>query len=207
MLLTTTELAGRLGLSKGRISQYVSEGKLEGCYQGENRNRRFDLDKVAKALGKRLDQGQLMGNGSATRAALKDLDADGGEAPKARSDLRDGSELPKNDDDRYQLARTQLAEEQARRMRRQNAVEDGTYVLASEARLATERLLAQEISEFEQVLRDGARQVADELGVDFKSARAILIRKWRDHREKRSARLVEEAGKAGLSEAEREADI
>ena len=52
--LNTTELAARLAVSKARVSQYVSEGKLDGCYVGEGRARRFDLDKVATALGRRL---------------------------------------------------------------------------------------------------------------------------------------------------------
>jgi len=69
--LSSSELAATLKVSKARVSQYVSERKLEGCYSGEGRARRFDLAKVAVALGRTLDPGQMMGNGAATKSALR----------------------------------------------------------------------------------------------------------------------------------------
>ena len=68
--VTASALAIKLGVSRGRISQFVREGKLAECFTGVGRNRRFDLEKSACALGHRLDAGQLMGNGAGTRAAL-----------------------------------------------------------------------------------------------------------------------------------------
>ena len=144
--LTATALAEQLNVSKGRVSQYVSEGKLDGCFEGAGRQRRFDLGKVAKALGKRLDQGQLMGNGSATQKALDEIDEGNSARPVLRSGAGAGAGagaemLPEGDDGRYKMARTLKAEEEARRIRRQNAVDDGTYVLASEVALQTRRLV------------------------------------------------------------------
>ncbi|SER50073.1 hypothetical protein SAMN04490244_101277 [Tranquillimonas rosea] len=212
-MLSTTELATRLGVSKGRVSQYVSAGKLDGCYQGKGRARRFDLAKVGEALGKRLDQGQLMGNGSETRAALRTLapeDEGATPAPAAPNAPPTGlgaSELPRGDSDRYNMARTQKAEEEARKLRRQNAEANGQYVLASTAALQARRQISQEIAEFESVMRDAARRVADELGVDFKSTRAILLEAWRAHREHRAETLTERSASAALGDDEAEEDI
>lgn len=212
-LLSSTDLAKTLGVSKGRVSQYVSAGKLAGCFSGDGTARRFDLDKVCAALGRTLHPGQMMGNGAETRKALHALklgvpEAEEAEEPKRAAPApRDGAELPPSDSARYELARTLKAEEEARRLRRMNAEAEGTYVLASEVRQQTAKLMAQEIAEFEAVLRDGSRRVADQLGVDFKRVRQILVDEWRGHRGKRTDQLVAQAGEGNLTEAEVREDI
>lgn len=200
--LSTTELANRLNLSKGRISQYVSEGKLDGCYQGEGRARRFDLDKVTTALGRKLDKGQMLGNGLATRRAIRSLQSDQPEFPAPRREGR----LPEGDPDELEIVKLAKANEELRRLRRDNAVADGAYVLASEVERETAKAIRAEIARFETLLRDGARAIADQLGVDFKAARKILTDLFRAHRSGRVDQLVGEAA-AALTAAEAEADI
>lgn len=207
-MITASQLAQELGVSGARVSQYVSEGKLDGCFVGQGRQRRFDLAKCADALGKRLDPGQMMGNGAHTRAALREIAADDPRPAKTRRSTGAGAEeLTPNDPDRYELARTQKAEEEARKLRRQNAEAEGLYVLASEAAQQASRLIAQEVSEFETVLRDGSRKIADKLGVDFKTARQLLVETWREHRAKRSEALAQQASAARLTDEERDQDI
>ncbi|MDP3960295.1 MAG: hypothetical protein Q8Q26_09620 [Pseudorhodobacter sp.] len=208
-MLKAVELADKLGLSSARISQYVSEGKLSGCYSGEGRARRFDPSAVAKALGRRLDVAQMLGNGAETRRALAAMQDHGQEASRQAPKPRqiDGGELIEKDPDRYELARTQKTEEEARKLRRLNAEAEGTFLLASEVERQIARQMAQEVAEFETVLRDGARRVADKLGVDFKTARQIMVDTWRSHRVGRSQQVAVEAGSAGLTEAERDEDI
>lgn len=215
--LNSTALAQQLSVTKARISQYVAEGKLTGCYVGDGRARRFDLDAVLAALGKKLDKGQMMGNGAGTRrvmAALKarELGEDEDPAPempkaKARPTQVEGAELDPQDPDRYELARTLKVEQEARRLLRNNAVEEGTLLLASEVSRQTARLVAQEVAQFENVLREGARSVADRLGVDYKTVRQILLVTWRDHRANRADALDSDATSAERTQAEVEADI
>jgi hypothetical protein len=211
-MMNSTQLASTLGVSKARVSQYVSEGKLAGCYTGEGRSRRFDLAKCAEALGKRLDPGQLMGNGAATKAALTKIQTDDTPTAKTLTEPRrpsgSGAEsIIGPDPDRYELARIQKAEEEARKLRRQNAEAEGHYVLASEAAQMTTKLIAQEVAEFETVLRDGARVVADKLGVDFKTVRQIMVETWRGHRAGRAEALTAQADAAQLTDAEAEENI
>lgn len=221
-MLSGVELARELKVSGARVSQYVSEGKLTGCYQGDGRARRFDLEKVAAALGKRLDPGQMMGNGAQTKLALAAIgrpagDAhallpveDDGEGDLPAAPQRQGAgatELPRHDADRYELARTQKAEEEARRLRRLNAEAEGRYVLAAEVGQSVARLIGQEIAEIETVLRDGARRIADQMGVDFKAVRAILTQTWREHRATRVGQLEMQAGGAVLSPVEQAENI
>lgn len=207
--LSASELAATLGLSKARISQLVGSGKLDGCWRGEGRLRRFDLAAAAEALGRRLDQAQMLGNGAATKRAIAAIQSgakpDAGDASTEHG--AGATVLPASDAGRYELARAQKAEEETRRLRRQNALEEGTYVLASEVELVTARLLAQEVAGFETALREGARAIADRLGVDFKAARQILIDVWRAHRAGRDEALTQHAAEADLSPAEKAGDI
>ncbi|MBU2962742.1 hypothetical protein KO516_18295 [Citreicella sp. C3M06] len=203
--VTTTELAGKLNLSKGRISQMVSKGQLAGCYDGDGRARRFDLSKVAEKLSGRLDPGQLMGNGSQTKRALRDIAA-GRDEPEPKRPA-ESSQLTRQDPDRYELARTQKVEEEARRLRRQNAEDAGRFVLASSVEAQVRRQMAKEVAQFETMLRDGARRVADELGVDYLQVRRCLLDVWRAHRGQRSDGLAEEAAAAAMSDDERDADF
>jgi excisionase family DNA binding protein len=207
--LTATELAKQLDLSKGRISQLVHDGRLDGCYSGDGRARRFDLAAVTEALQRKLDPGQMLGNGAATRrrmAAVSEVsdDDDADEAPRP---VRSGEALPPRDPDRYELARTQKAEEEARRLRRANAEAEHTMVLATAVHRQVARQIGQEIAEFETVLRESARRIADRLGVDYRTARQIMVETWREHRGSRSSALVDVAAAANLDDEETEADF
>ena len=209
MQLTASELADKIGLSKGRITQLVTSGKLAGCFVGEGRGRRFDLDKSVRALKGGLDRAQMLGNGAETKRRLGELSqgaSDFDDRPRA-SAPRSDSPLKADDSDRYELARAAKAEEDLRAMRLRNGREEGLYVYASEVERQVASMLAQEIAEFETVLRDGARAVADKLGVDFKAARKIMIDQWREHRAKRSTQLAVEADAADLLPVEEENDI
>lgn len=219
-LLSSSELADALGVTRARVSQLVAEGKLAGCFAGDGRARRFDLEKVAVTLNRVLDRGQMMGNGAGTRRALRDLMATEDEdeagaqaeavpapAQAPRRAVQSDGPLPAGDPDRYELARTQKAEEEARKLRRQNEEAEGAYVLASEAAMQVSRLMAREIGGFEAVLQAGARAVADRLGVDYREARTILTECWREHRARRAGELGAEAAQAAMSADERAQDI
>ncbi|MGY6705912.1 hypothetical protein [Roseinatronobacter sp.] len=207
--LSTTELAREMNLSKGRISQLVKDGRLDGCYRGDGRARRFDLSKAADALGQRLDPAQMLGNGAKTRQRLENVEQEVPTEDESSSSKGAAATLlsPK-DPTRYELARTQEIEEKARRARRQNESEEENWVLASEVASETARQIQLEIASIESsVLRTGARRLADELDVDFKLARAILTQVWREYRAQRTEQKAAEADAAHLSEAEEKANF
>lgn len=215
-LVSSSQLADVLQVTRTRVGQYVREGKLDGCFTGAGRARRFDLGKVATQLGRTLHPGQMLGNGAETRKTLATLklgqvgpDDEEEEAPRPtrKTEPRESGALAERDPDRYELARTQKAEEEARRLRRMNAEAEGTFVLASEVERQVARIMAQEIAEVEAVLRDGSRRVADKLGVDFKAVRQILMDQWRSHRATRTAALADQAEAAASSADERAEDI
>lgn len=204
-MINASELAGQLKVSRARISQYVSEGKLAGCYSGTGRARRFDPVKCVEALGRRLDAGQMAGNGTTTRKAINLMRRSGAAddlpgpdaAPKGQA-----SELSPTDPDRMDLVKLQLAEEQLRKVRKQNAADEGIYVLASEVQLQVAGLLAQEIAEVEAMLREAAQKIADSLGQNNKVIRQILVTTWREHRAGRAETLSVQADSATMTDAE-----
>ncbi|SDX90098.1 hypothetical protein SAMN05444336_112107 [Albimonas donghaensis] len=193
-------LAKALDVSPGRISQYVREGKLDGCYAGEGRARRFDLAKCAEALGRTLDQGQLMGNGAGTARALRDL----ADLEPSDGEGRGAPAIPRSDPaaDRYQRARAEMAEMKATEGRLKLAELEGRYVLASQAELEIRRALAAEVAEFETVLRTAAQQVAAEHGLDAPTVRAVLVKAWREHRQRRADLAAAQAAGAEFADVE-----
>ena len=108
---------------------------------------------------------------------------------------------------RYELARTLNAEEAARKSRRENLLAEGSLVLAESAGREAARALSRELAQVEDLLRRGARVIADDLGVDFKAARKILLDLWRDHRTLRAEALGQKAAEADLDDSESEADF
>lgn len=212
-LLSSSELAKELRVSKGRVSQFVTAGKLQGCYSGDGRARRFDLEKVTEALGRRLDPGQMLGNGAGTKRVLATLQQGKVDPVIESPPAKEGREFPTgasllspSDPTGYELARAQMATEDARRKRRENLLAEGLYVLSSEVELQVARAIAQEIKEFKGVLRDGARKIADDLGVDFLKARQILVQTFRSHRAVRATALERQASSSEMTAAEMDAD-
>lgn len=201
--MNATQLADHLGVSKARISQYVAQGLLADCFEGEGRSRRFDPDRVRLALQRRLDPGQLLGNGAKTRQVLRQAVSD--PAPPAPRPPRAETVLTAADPDRYELARIQSAEEDARRKRRDNERDEGRWLLADEVQRQSARALTQEIAQFESALREMARAVADRMGLDYREVRAVMMTQWRAHRSTRAAELEQAAEGAGLTVAEIEA--
>lgn len=198
--LTATEIADRFQVSRARVSQWVSEGKLDGCFTGEGRARRFDPDAVADRLQRALDPGQMLGNGASTRRAIR-AEAAGTKTATGRTD----GPLAAADPDRYELARIQNAEEDARRKRRDNERDEGRWVLAAEVQRTTARMIGQEVAQFETVLREGARAVADRFGIDYREARAVLMDIWREHRVQRVAALTDATSSATMTAEEQAA--
>ncbi len=196
--INASQLASEFGVSKGAVSQWVSSGKLDGCFDGAGRQRRFDVSKCAVALNKNIDAGQRLGNAAKTLKPTQQ---------QSKPKLKESARIPADDPSVYEMARTQKAIEEARKLKRGNAEAEGLYVLASEVGRQVSKQIGQEVAEFETVMRDGARKVADQLGVDFKVVRKILVDQWRIHRKVRVKKLDAAAATAEMTDGERSENI
>lgn len=199
--VSSSELAIRLDVSKGRVSQWVTEGKLRGCFTGDGRARRFDLDAVLVALGRNLDTAQSLGNGRATLAAIGAI-AD----PELPDDLDDDG-LTNVNKARYDTARTMLIEERARAARYDNAQREGSLVLVSEVEAQVLAQIGLEMAQIESFLRAAAKDVASATGADARKVRAALTAAWRRHRGERAVASDTRVSGAKPSPAERVADF
>ncbi len=211
-LLSATELADMLQLSKGRISQLVGEGKLDGCWSGAGRARRFDPEAAAKALGKRLDPGQRLGNGASTQRAIAEFMATGaGPAPRPGADAPTSTPAaplrPAEQESEYEAARTAKVLEDVRMAKRRNAEAEGMFVLADEVARQVRRQIGQELAEVTTFIREVARLVADRHQLEFKAVRLIMMDQWRAHRGARAETAEEAASVADMAPAEIAADI
>lgn len=189
-------LARALNISRQRVSQLVAEGKLEGSYSGSGRDRRFDPVIAAKLLDIRLDAGQVMGNGAAAAGTRRELLMSGGNRETVtRRPVASAVHPDAEDDDaaRYQRARAEQAEIDTLLKRRRLAEEEGRWVRVSEVERATRTALAGELAQIEAMLRDAARRLADEMGVDYRAAKAVLVAEWRRHRAARRDDLAAQA--------------
>ncbi|WP_068312769.1 hypothetical protein [Polycladidibacter hongkongensis] len=74
------------GVSAGRVSQWISEGKISGeAIVGEGRSAQIDVAIAVRQLQARLDSGQMMGNGIGTR--LSSLSDAAAAKPSPETDL------------------------------------------------------------------------------------------------------------------------
>lgn len=207
---TTGDLARRLSVTPGRISQLVRDGSLSECYSGDGRARRFDPRLVAERLNRVLDPGQSLGNGADASRARQKILADGGERGIAGGQLIGDSALPEDDPDGYQLARTEKVQAEARRLKRQLALEEGTAVLREKVEAEIVRAMQSELANLETALRDTSRVIADRFGVDAAEVRAVLRDELRDYRRRRVGELSETSAAIeteGLPEDEAAHDV
>lgn len=206
MGLTTTELADKLCLSKGRISQLVKSGKLiEGHdFTGSGRQRRFNLNNCIDTLRHTLDVSQAVANGAKTTAQI---DAIASGPRKTSTQMPQDEDLPKQATARLNEIRVKRAELDLRRSLREEQVEEGRWVDVDEVRRATQKLIGQEVAETEAWLKDAARLIADKNGLNFKEVRADLRASWRKQRGDRADALKKAAADAEMSEREQQGNF
>jgi hypothetical protein len=211
------EFARLSNVSAGRVSQWISEGKLTGeALEGEGRSAKIRVPVAVQQLRGRLDMSQRFGlNGLSTR-----LDRDRREsaepsqasgAPPAREEADEGvvkldrpevSELPRafaappaqdSVEEKLKLQRLQQAELQTRRLIEQERVRQGLYVETQQARAETQRALGDLLKMFEGALPDFAGALAAEFNLPNRDVLHVLRGEFRRLRERAAVRAAEEA--------------
>lgn len=213
--LTRSELAAALGVDPTRISQLVTDGRLQGCYRGEGRARRFNLEKTAAVLNVRLDTSQQTGNGVHQLARRNMIGAASGQQfglPRpthsagpygALADMDEKLEIEPGGDAKAIVAAKRLAIElDVRRKLREEQLQTGRYVLAEEAERATRAAVAETIAAAERFLVAEARRTAQTVGADPRAAAAETRQRWREDRARQAEAFALMADAATPTEAE-----
>jgi len=173
------EFAVAVNLSKGRISQLIAEGKLDGAMVGEGRNARIDLDKGREALKLRLDPAQRLGNGAATNLA----------SPASAATAKETDTLD------LQLKQAKVAQLEAANAKQaeEALARRGIYVRAEHATAEAGKLAGLILQMFEGGLNDAAAEIAAHFKLPARDVTHLMRQRFRAVRANVSARLAQDA--------------
>ncbi|MDX0430474.1 hypothetical protein GOL30_04870 [Sinorhizobium medicae] len=193
-IMTKSAFAAHVGVSAGRISQYIAERKIFGdALEGEGRNAKIRASVAVEQLRKTLDPSQRFGaNGAATRSApvASELSFDGPEKPKAPV-------KPTVIADPFidEVAAEKLKQQKitTARMEREEALELGRYMLTDDARREMVKAVAEAFKVMEQAIPEMAKAIAAQFSMSTHDATHVLLKAFRDHRAKKARDFADAA--------------
>lgn len=178
------EFALMIGVSPGRVSQYISEGKIgPEDLVGTGQRARIKVNQAKEKLKLRLDPGQRLGNGLGTNLSTPKPDA-----PASESD-----EL----DRKIKQAKLETSEAQLRKLKEDENYRKGMYVLATDASAEAGRLAANLLQHFESGIVEMAIETAALHKLPQRDEIHRARTRFRELRVKISATLANDA--AGIS--------
>ncbi|WP_322887131.1 hypothetical protein U8C36_03070 [Sinorhizobium medicae] len=189
-IMTKSAFAAHVGVSAGRISQYIAERKIFGdALEGEGRNAKIRASVAVEQLRKTLDPSQRFGaNGAATRSAP---------APVASELSFDVPEKPTVIVDPFidEVAAEKLKQQKitTARMEREEALELGRYMLTDDARREMVKAVAEAFKVMEQAIPEMAKAIAAQFSVSTHDATHVLLKAFRDHRAKKARDFADAA--------------
>jgi predicted XRE-type DNA-binding protein len=201
------EFAALIGVSPGRVSQYLAEGKITAAaLEGVGRNARIIVEQAKSDLRLTLDVGQRLGNGIDTRldpSAPITAPAQGtaiGERPSGFVDA--GGTIPSaaagtltSSGIDYQIKQEKL--EQARRANRNAAINDardrGQLIETEASRAEMTRVAAALMDVFDGGLNDMASAVAAAFQLPQRDVKHLMRREFRKLREKAAEQMRKKA--------------
>jgi hypothetical protein len=168
-------------VTPGRVTQWITEGKIADCLVGEGRHAVIDVDKALEKLKLRIDPGQRTGNGLKTVLAPAKQDS----APPP-SEV-DGLDLS------LKRAKLEEAEARNRKLREEEQARRGIYVLAEHASAEAGKLASTILQMFEGGLTDVAAEIAATYKLPQRDVVHLMRRRFRDTRTQISASLANAA--------------
>lgn len=183
------DFAGIIGVSPGRISQYIADGKIFGdALVGEGRSARIHVERARSQLGKTLDPSQRFGaNGAGARRASIASEAPASEPAAGTPPVID----PVVD----AVAAERLKQQRltTARMEREEALAVGRYVLTDDARMAQTKAVVEAFKVMEVAIQEMAKAIAANHGVTHRDAVLTLQKAFRDTREKQARQFADMA--------------
>ncbi len=153
------EFARLIGVTPGRVSQYISEGKISGAaLVGEGRAARISVEEAKRQLGLKLDVGQRFGNGAATNLE-PELALEGDEEP-ARPARAAANPVRDPFAEQYQREKLESLQRKNRREAQEEFEQRGTYVRAADSQAALNGMAGALVTVFEAGLADIAQALA-----------------------------------------------
>ncbi|WP_265518956.1 hypothetical protein [Nitratireductor luteus] len=199
--MTKGDFARLIGVSPGRVSQYIAEGKIFGdALAGEGRGAKIVPDVARAQLVKTLEPTQrLGGNGAALRSVA--AAAEQSEPPA----LTKPTAEPVHDE----LAAERLKQQRMKtaQLERAEALEAGRYMLAEDARREMGRAVGEAFKIMDQGMREMSTALAAELGVNQREAHQVMIKAFRDVRAQAASGFRAEAAASPALVADQPDDL
>ncbi|MBX9875772.1 MAG: hypothetical protein K2X84_13000 [Beijerinckiaceae bacterium] len=165
-VLTKGEFARHAGVSPGRVSQWIAEGKIgPDALEGEGRSAKIIVERALDQIKARRDVGQSLGNGLGTRVFAS---APAEEAAPALP--------PRTDDVAYQIQLERLKSERRKNEREsvEEALRQQKLVPADDVRSAMARLARQVDDANGAMLADFASAIAGRFGLPQRDVLHLL---------------------------------
>lgn len=180
--VTKSQFAALRGVTPGRVSQWIGEGKIHGpALEGEGRNARIVYAIACEQLGFTLDPVQAVANGQ--QASIPVETRPGSAAPVQQEIFSDQRRLAKIKADQAEMA--------YERERREFEAETGRYMLTVQAEAAWARIFGTVIADLEAGLPSMATEIARQIpSADPKLVTIALRNAYRNWR-KNIAALAE----------------
>jgi hypothetical protein len=174
---TKAEFAALVGVTPGRVSQYIAEGKLGPAEMaGTGRFAKIRVEAAMAALKLRLDMGQMTGNGLGTKL----------QSPMPEALPTDGVDLA------FKKARLAAQLATNRKLEEEERSRQGLYVLADEAKAEMTRMAGYLLQSFEGGLADIANSIAADHKLPARDIQHALRSHFRTLRERLAERFEKE---------------
>lgn len=188
-VMTKSAFAAHVGVSAGRISQYIAERKIFGdALEGEGRNAKIRPTVAMEQLKRSLDPAQRFGaNGMATRSAPPSA------APDLLDDVPTRTKAPAKPTVGFDPFVDEVAAEKLKqqkittaRMEREEALELGRYMLTDDARREMVKAVAEAFKVMEQGISEMAKALAAQFAIPTHDGTHVMLKAFRDHRAKKA---------------------
>lgn len=184
------EFAAIIGVSPGRISQYLSEGKIsQAALEGSGRNAKIRVEQAKADLRLTLDVSQRLGNGIETR--LDGHPSPSSAQPSAVAPAIGGTQSGLD----YEIKQQKL--NQLLRTNRNGAIEEakarGQLIETDEAQAQMSRVASAMLEVFEGGLTDIAAAIAAEFKLPQRDVKHLIRREFRKVRETAAAQMKKKA--------------
>lgn len=195
-VMTKGDFAALIGVSPGRVSQYISDGKIHGpALAGEGRSARIVVSVAQQQLQRTLEPSQRFGaNGAALRTIAPAGHHQSPAAPR-REERRGGDPGPEKLTTADELADLRIRRERiiTEREERNEQLEIGRYMLAADVR----REMAKAVTSAYLVMEQGIAEMAADLSSKYelpqKDVQYALMASFRNVRTNASRSFKEKA--------------
>lgn len=190
-LVTKSQLAQILEVSPGRVSQYIKEGKLNGCLVGEGRSAKIDVAKAMVALNQKIDPGQRLGNGLNTKI---EVPASGTTVvPDSAQEPANAAPTGPTIEDRLKHEKLMTAQRANRRQAEDDALRRGQLVPAADARRELQANSTRMMQTFEGMISDMATELSAKFSLPQRDILHAMKQSFTAQRRRAAARAQEQA--------------